>query len=384
MAESHQILGASPYDSQKFSPHIFEREYVEGVLGIQIPLNESAPYSAQYRQQIIEERLLLEGFFDSFKKLGGQLKEFALGIRYVIEDPSRIKEFSKAVIDGVSGLYDKLMSWAESTLKFLKEIVKHWKPAEKISGLIKTIWETVKKLWESTEGMSGWKKALAVIAVATGVKYVWNQITEDDDGWSDMSDEEKGKYLEKLMGSMSGDLKKVAGESADYSSHSLVTALYHTDTDERLDEFLKGLKDKVSGKKSDAKDWIKNLPDDLQKETESRLESLSKIAKKVGTKIIKKLALNAVMGAISGGVATFMSYVAKAMGGIKLVMSVVGEPMSKFVGQIKDKKKEEAEAAKGKDDPTEKSGSKNESFDFRKHVESILSEHHGVTYETIT
>ena len=36
---------------------IFEHDYVTGVLGIKIPLNESAPYSDALRQQIIQEHL---------------------------------------------------------------------------------------------------------------------------------------------------------------------------------------------------------------------------------------------------------------------------------------------------------------------------------------
>ena len=40
------------------------RDYVQYVLGIQIPLNESAPFSAALSQRILQEQLLLEGFFD--------------------------------------------------------------------------------------------------------------------------------------------------------------------------------------------------------------------------------------------------------------------------------------------------------------------------------
>ena len=40
------------------------RDYVQYVLGIQIPLNESVPFSAALSQRILQEQLLLEGFFD--------------------------------------------------------------------------------------------------------------------------------------------------------------------------------------------------------------------------------------------------------------------------------------------------------------------------------
>ena len=50
------------------------QEYINKVLGIQIPLNESYPFSAELTEEILQEQLLLEGFFD--KKL------FPLGIKF--------------------------------------------------------------------------------------------------------------------------------------------------------------------------------------------------------------------------------------------------------------------------------------------------------------
>ena len=47
----------------KIKPHIFERNYVTRVLGIDLPLNESYPYSGPIYHQIIEEQRILEDFF---------------------------------------------------------------------------------------------------------------------------------------------------------------------------------------------------------------------------------------------------------------------------------------------------------------------------------
>ena len=47
----------------KIKPHIFERKYVTDVLGIDLPLNESYPYSGPIYHQIIEEQRILEDFF---------------------------------------------------------------------------------------------------------------------------------------------------------------------------------------------------------------------------------------------------------------------------------------------------------------------------------
>ena len=47
---------------------MFNEEYIRGVLGIDIPLNESYPYSYDLQERILQEQLLLEGFFGDFKK----------------------------------------------------------------------------------------------------------------------------------------------------------------------------------------------------------------------------------------------------------------------------------------------------------------------------
>ena len=78
---------------RNFPPRIFEADYVQGVLGLEIPLNESSPFSEGFRKQVIEEQLQLEGFFADFKKLGGDAKNSALALRYIMEDPSRISSY---------------------------------------------------------------------------------------------------------------------------------------------------------------------------------------------------------------------------------------------------------------------------------------------------
>ena len=86
-------------DYHNYPPHIFEHSYVTGVLGIKLPLTESAPYSTHYRRLIIEEHLLFEGFFDAFKELAGTAKTVGLTLRYIMEDPGRIVDFVKSVLD---------------------------------------------------------------------------------------------------------------------------------------------------------------------------------------------------------------------------------------------------------------------------------------------
>ena len=64
-------------------------EYITKVLGIAIPLNESHPYSTKLSEQILQEQLLLETFFDDAVKKVKQGAE-ALGdkAREAIQDGS--------------------------------------------------------------------------------------------------------------------------------------------------------------------------------------------------------------------------------------------------------------------------------------------------------
>ena len=417
-----------------YPPRIFERDYVEGVLGIRLPLNEAAPYSAQYRRRIIEEQLQLEGFFKSFKKLTGGLKQAALGIRYIVEDPSRIKDFVQAVMDTANEQYDKFMKWISTVLKVAKKVFDSYKvKAMKMIGqFAQKLRDSLKAVWEKTNAMAGWQSALFAIVASVSIKYAWDQIVNA--GGEELTDEAKAKEIMAALGEVDGDIAKL--ESITYPTPSLITALYDTNTDERLDEFIKSLKkaaskvkdkfkkvskdakkiDKASdGKmskaakkkakgaaKDTAKDALKGGKDDdgddqekddeekgeksekdLDEGAQSYLSDMKKTFKKLmgnlGKSFIKNMAVDAIAGALSGGVATAFKYMGKLFKGVKYVLKVIGEPMNKFVSQIENAKEEAKEAEAGEDDPTDEK-TKKEAY-VRAYVRQILREEY---YESIT
>ena len=96
MIVSQELLPRSPVERL-----IYHEEYVQGVLGISISLNESYPYSIELQERILQEQLLFEGFFSDFKKLGGDTKNLALAMRYMMEDGSRIKDFVSTAYETV-------------------------------------------------------------------------------------------------------------------------------------------------------------------------------------------------------------------------------------------------------------------------------------------
>ena len=171
---------------------LFERhEYIEYVLGIKPLLNESGGlyYSSEIRKLIIEEQLLLEGFFgdlkdttfEKAKQAGKAVTNFGKGVynigrtlKQIFNDSTKIVNWVKIVykssikgklnqIFGVlNTMIDKLPSlnmptfaqWAQNTKNFLVGI------QEKLMG----------------KEMSGWKSALFTTSGALALNYLWNEV----------------------------------------------------------------------------------------------------------------------------------------------------------------------------------------------------------------
>ena len=72
-------------------------EYVSRVLGIQIPLQESYPYSILLTEEILQEQLILEGWIESVKGFiadkAKPYKDFFTTLTQVIQDPSKLGNF---------------------------------------------------------------------------------------------------------------------------------------------------------------------------------------------------------------------------------------------------------------------------------------------------
>ena len=95
-------------DYHNYPPHIFEHSYVTGVLGIKLPLTEAAPYSTHYRRLIIEEHLLLEGFFDGLKKLKDDALMFGKALKDIFKNPETM-----SIVEASGHIYEgtKITRW---------------------------------------------------------------------------------------------------------------------------------------------------------------------------------------------------------------------------------------------------------------------------------
>lgn len=387
-ADAERIRQGMPI-GRRVNQRIFQEDYVRDVLGIQIPLNESSPWSMEMRERIIEEQLLFEGFFSDFKDLAGGMKNFALGLRYVMEDPSRIKQFVKLVMAGVQEKFEKLKAAFQRLLKVLdkmakakdKELAKKMKAkkfsAEGFKKYLTIILKSIVNLYQGVRKMDGWKQAAVSIGAATGITYLFNTLT---DVAPPLTDEEKIAQIDAALGALSGGLSKIQGEGAIPYSNAILEAglvgMTYGPDGERVDEFLGKLKDKAKGAIDKVKDKVKKGVDkaaDAEGKAEKAKDTVEKagggdavqeflidpalkMMKSIGKSVVKNLALDAVLGAVSGGIGALISWARKAFKGAKTMVSAVGPAVEKFISKVKGDKGEAKEAEAGKGDPTEGKG----------------------------
>jgi hypothetical protein len=314
--------------STHFLPHIFEHDYVTGVLGIQVPLHESVPYSNALRQRVIEEQLQLEGFYASFKALTGDMKQAGLAMRYVMEEPSRIKIFVGEVMKTVEKQYQKMIEWMKTVFEIGKSVLSKFKPAEMLITFVEKIKNVVISLYEKVSSIAGWKKVLFAMVAAVGIKFVWDKL------------EEANVIDEDLIGSIKDGMKtwqKTRKESRVYSL-SLFSAMYG-----KSFQLLKEESDELPG-----------MPEESQNSLKTLIGRIKDTAKKIGSDFLKGLAVDAIAGAVTGGILTLFKFLAKIFGGMKLVWNTVIAPIKNFIGKIENPEEERKEAETGKDDPTVK------------------------------
>ena len=295
-------------------------EYIRGVLGIDIPLNESYPYSAELQERILEEQLLLEGFFADAKALGGDLKKGALALRYVVEDPGRIKSFMSSVYETViKDPMEKIIAFCKRILNIVVTqaeslAVKGW---EAVKKFFTSMLEKLEGLWKGVQGLSGWKGALAVVGLGASIAFIFS--------------EEMEGVIDKLDNPLK-ELKKLGKQAKKESFTPVPSSL--------LNEGEDGASSAEPEKKQ--KTLLKKIIDLLTKGLIAGVK-----------KWVKGLAMDFLQSAVGGGIVTFVKTIGKVFGGAKYVAKVIGKATDKFISKIKNPKEEMEEMEKGEDDPTE-------------------------------
>ena len=194
-------LRAKPY-----SMHIFERDYVTNVLGLNIPLNESYPYSPSLERRIIQEQLLMEGFFsDLLQKGKDKLISAAEGIKkFGKEAWSILQGFYLAVKDGAAKslagsiakkAINKFLHPIYAALKWLAAKLPNWNMPTFASMAEKGI-DLLDKMKDKLSSIEGWKSVAMYSGVAIGLQWLWNKI---------------GDWVDELKEMVGGDFKAAMG-----------------------------------------------------------------------------------------------------------------------------------------------------------------------------
>ncbi len=213
--------------------HILNETYITQVLGLQIPLTESYPYTPNFRSQVLHEQLIFEGFWADLKNLKGNTAAIMGAVGVIVKDGSKIGDFIKRI---KKGAIDEPFNAIKDFLTNLYEVLKEWAMPTfaKIAEMAKGMLDQVVKIAKKVFSMSGWKQALSIIGFAMAIKFIWDNI-------GDIVDEgnKKLKAASAMMGALVGgklkDAMTHAGKLGESDTQTLEKPLLLED--ERLDEW---------------------------------------------------------------------------------------------------------------------------------------------------
>ena len=145
-----------------------DQVYITKVLGIQIPLNESYPYSIELKEEILAEHMLYEGLLDSIKQYAkeatGNVKNLVVSIYKAIKDPSQIGLLSNLINKRLRTVY------LGSVHKFFKKL---GEPAKKA-------YDFFRGALNKYDGMQdGWKKLMAGMGLTALLAFVKEKFNLD-------------------------------------------------------------------------------------------------------------------------------------------------------------------------------------------------------------
>lgn len=174
---------------------LFERhEYIEHVLGFKPLLNENGGlyYGSEVRRLIIEEQLLLEGFFSDAKKVGSDMINLVKIMKNVVTDPDRLKTWKsnlikKAIRRPLEAIQKLINEMIEKLPQLNMPTFAKW--AEGIKGLLDSFVDKI-------ENVQGWRGGIFITGAALAIKYIWSNIGE----YVDAANKGLGSFFQKLMG----------------------------------------------------------------------------------------------------------------------------------------------------------------------------------------
>jgi hypothetical protein len=336
-----------------------DESYIKGVLGIDaLLLTEGTFHTSAVQRLIVQEHLLFEGWFDTAKKIPGDMKNMALAMRYMMEDGGRIEEFVSTVYENVIKIpLTKIMDFITNVISKIKtwfqtfEMPKLKAGWEKIQSFFEKVGEMLQSTWEKISGMSGWKKALAVMAFGAGVGYMWIKLDLKEHlkklgGLIDEGTEAVEKWAEKLkdLAKKAGGKLKLGASQANESYVPTLTSL-----------FLEGESGDEESAEKDS--LLKKAWNMIGTHAKKIFDYFKENIKSFADNVLKKLGFEALTSIMSGGVGAFIKAAGAAYGGVSMLSKLFGKSLGAFVNKIENPEEEIKEMEAGEDDPTEKSES---------------------------
>jgi len=184
-------------------------KYITEVLGVEIPLNESYPYSSELSEKILNEQLFLEHWWNVMMEgsLGDWLKRKAVAgkekvvgwakgaadwfggkiedlkkypqtaqmLFLAVTDEDKIGPFSKAVNEKGQIVIDRIKQFANFVIKkggFGVAVFKKW---------AETLKAALAKMVQAASGISKpWLKVMGLVSLSVGVAFMWAKVG----GWA--------------------------------------------------------------------------------------------------------------------------------------------------------------------------------------------------------
>ena len=216
-----QQLYEEYYPKPVFNP-LADPAYITGVLGIQIPLNESFPYSSLLVEQILYEQLRFERFWGELLQKGkDKLLDAKEGIKKFGKEAWSILTAFYEVVKGGAGEIgsftgtiakkgiNKLLHKIKEALKWMVEKLPDWNMPTFSDWAQKGL-DAIDSLESGINDLEGWKRVVSFAGLAVGLHWLWDKVG----GWIDDLKEKVGDFGQELAAEVIDPIKEWIKETA--------------------------------------------------------------------------------------------------------------------------------------------------------------------------
>ena len=190
-------------------------EYITEVLGVQVPLNESyTEYSQTLVEEIIQEQILFEGFFDSIKD---KAKEYGQGLMDLFTTLRKIVGNNYLITKFVRQLKMYADNIKQNFSNFIQKAIDKVPSLETMMTKIKN---AIEKAFSIVNNARGWKGALALSGLIVIFTYIQDKFGDVIKNLTNVEENAKLLYqfvIEKF--NLESVSKKILGTMTDIKSY---------------------------------------------------------------------------------------------------------------------------------------------------------------------